>query len=62
MTVYLHASDADLAEAGSDWVMIEANAGRGGGGFYDQHARIWSRSGKLLATTQQMVWYKAEKT
>ena len=61
MTVYLHASDADLAEAGSDWVMIEANAGRGGGGFYDQHARIWSRSGKLLATTQQMVWYKAEK-
>lgn len=59
MTVYLHASEADLAEAGDDWVLIEANAGRGGDGFYDQHARIWSRSGKMLATTQQMVWYKA---
>jgi acyl-CoA thioesterase len=62
MTVYLHASETDLAEAGSDWVMLEANAGRGGGGFYDQHARIWSRAGKLLATTQQMVWYKAAPT
>lgn len=61
MTVYLHASREDLAEAGADWVMIDANAGRGGGGFYDQHARIWSRAGKLLATTQQIVWYKAEK-
>jgi len=61
MTVYLHASDTDLKDAGSDWILLEANAGRGGNGFYDQHARLWSRSGKLLATTQQMVWYKAEK-
>ncbi|WP_420433596.1 acyl-CoA thioesterase [Hyphobacterium sp.] len=59
MTVYLHASKDDLAEAGPDWIMMDANAGRGGGGFYDQHTRIWSRAGKLLATTQQMVWYKA---
>ncbi|WP_394692473.1 acyl-CoA thioesterase [Hyphobacterium sp.] len=61
LTVYLHASADDYAEAGDDFVLLDVNAARGGGGFYDQHARIWSRSGKLLATTQQMVWFKAEK-
>ncbi|WP_421790812.1 acyl-CoA thioesterase [Hyphobacterium sp.] len=61
MSVYLHASAEDYSNVGADYVFIDAYAGRGGGGFYDQHARIWSRSGKLLATTQQMVWYKAEK-
>ena len=29
------------------------------GGFYDQQALIWGLEGKPLATTQQMVWYRA---
>ncbi len=58
MTVYLHASPEDYAAVGTDYMLIEAHAARGGRGFYDQHARIWSRDGRLLATTQQIVWYK----
>ena len=62
LTVYLHASADDYAEVGDDFVLLDVNAARGGGGFYDQHARMWSRSGKLLATTQQMVWFKADNS
>ena len=58
MTVYLHASPEDYAAVGTDYMLIETHAARGGRGFYDQHARIWSRDGRLLATTQQIVWYK----
>lgn len=58
MTVYLHASPEDYAAVGTDYMLIETTAARGGRGFYDQHARIWSRDGRLLATTQQIVWYK----
>jgi len=58
MTVYLHASPDDYAAVGTDYMLIETHAARGGRGFYDQHARIWSRDGRLLATTQQIVWYK----
>ncbi|SDM49430.1 acyl-CoA thioesterase [Maricaulis salignorans] len=58
MTVYLHASPDDYAAVGADYMLIETHAARGGRGFYDQHARIWSRDGRLLATTQQIVWYK----
>lgn len=58
MTVYLHAGPEDYAEVGTDYLLVEAHAARGGRGFYDQHARMWSRDGRLLATTQQIVWYK----
>ena len=27
-------------------------------GFFDQEAQIWSEAGALLATSQQMVWFK----
>jgi len=59
MTVYVHATAEDFEAAGEDYMLIEADGARGHRGFYDQHARMWSRSGCLLATTQQIVWYKA---
>ena len=60
MTVYLHATKADYDECGSDYLLIDCWGARGGRGFYDQHATIWSRSGRLMATTQQIVWYRTE--
>jgi len=27
-------------------------------GFFDQVAQLWTRSGKLIATSQQLVYYK----
>ena len=59
MTVYLHATSADYAAVGGDYLLVDTRGARGGRGFYDQHATIWSRDGRLLVTTQQIVWYRA---
>lgn len=61
MTVYIHASADDLAAVGGDFMLVDTNSARGGRGFFDQHARIWSRDGRLIATTQQVVWYRAKQ-
>ena len=58
MTVYLHATSADYAAVGDDYLLVDPRGARGGRGFYDQHATIWSRDGRLLVTTQQIVWYR----
>ena len=58
MTVYLHATSADYAAVGDDYLLVDTRGARGGRGFYDQHATIWSRDGRLLVTTQQIVWYR----
>lgn len=60
MTVYLHATDEDYAAVGSDYMLVEASGARGGNGIYDQHARMWSRDGRLMATTQQIVNYRSK--
>ena len=59
MTVYLHATSADYAAVGDDYLLVDTWGARGGRGFYDQHATIWGRDGRLLVTTQQIVWYRA---
>jgi len=59
MTVYIHASKEDFAKTCDDYLLVDTDGARGHRGFYDQHARMWSRDGRLLATTQQIVWYKA---
>lgn len=61
MTVYLHATPEDYAAVGDDYLLVETNAARGGRGFFDQFARMWSRDGRLMATTQQVVWYRAKQ-
>ena len=61
MTVYLHATSADYAAVGDDYLLVDSRGARGGRGFYDQHATIWSRDGRLLVTTQQVVWYRVTK-
>ena len=61
MTVYLHATSADYAAVGDDYLLVDSRGARGGRGFYDQQATIWSRDGRLLVTTQQVVWYRVTK-
>lgn len=60
MTIYLHAKDEDYAAVGSDYLLVEATGARGGNGIFDQHARMWSRDGRLLATTQQIISYRSK--
>jgi acyl-CoA thioesterase len=58
MTVYFHADTAELAAAGSGYVLGQAKAQCFFNGFFDHGAQLWSQSGTLLATTHQVVYYK----
>lgn len=58
MTVYFHATDDELAAVGDDYVLHEATATRGVASTADQQVRLWSRSGVLLATSDQLTWYR----
>ncbi len=59
MTVYFHAGAAPLAELGHGWVLGQARAQAFRNGFFDQTAQLWSEGGHLLATSHQVVYYKA---
>lgn len=58
MNVYFHATEPEIAAVGHDFVLTEAAARRGGGGFFDHQAALWRRDGVLLATTEQLSWFK----
>ena len=59
LTTYFHADGQDLAKVDGDFVLGHARANRFSHGFFDQSAQIWSGAGELLATTHQLVYFKA---
>ncbi len=60
MTVYFHADAERLAATGAGWLLGQAKAQGFRGGFFDQTAQLWNERGDLLATTHQVVYYKAD--
>ncbi len=58
LTSYFHADAAQLAAAGSGYLLGQAQAQAFRGGFFDQTAQLWSEAGVLLATSHQLVYYK----
>lgn len=58
MTVHFHAAAAELAEQGSAPLLGTVDAHTFTRNFGDQIAQLWSSSGRLLATTTQMTWFK----
>ncbi|HTR17387.1 MAG TPA: thioesterase family protein [Acetobacteraceae bacterium] len=58
LNIYFHATAAGLEAAGDDYLLVEAIGRRGHRGMFDHAATIWSRAGELLATTEQIAWYK----
>jgi acyl-CoA thioesterase len=58
MTIYFHASGAQLAEAGTGYLLGQARAQEFRNGFFDQTAQLWNESGAMLATTHQIVYFK----
>jgi acyl-coenzyme A thioesterase PaaI-like protein len=58
LTAYLHATAQELAAIGDDYVLVECEGRVGGGGASDERSSYWSRSGKLLATSEQLAWYR----
>lgn len=58
LTVYLHATAEELAQVGHDFILIECEGRVGGGGASDERSSYWSRDGRLLATSEQLAWYR----
>jgi acyl-CoA thioesterase len=58
MSVYFHATDDELKAVGTDFILNEAIGTRGEQSTSGQQARLWSRTGDLLATTEQLAWYR----
>ena len=58
LTAYLHATVEDLAEVGDDFILVECEGRVGGGGASDERSSYWRRDGKLLATSEQLAWYR----
>ena len=58
MTVYYHAGPEELSTAGEDHLFGQARTQSFFNGYFDQSAQLWSRSGHLLVTTHQIVYYK----
>ncbi|WP_182345962.1 acyl-CoA thioesterase [Tomitella gaofuii] len=58
-TVYFHADAEALARQGSEPVLATARAKAFGKGYFDQVAEIWGTDGTLLATSHQLVYFKA---
>ena len=55
-SVYYRAAGAALAQVGDDFVLMESRAAVMRDGYVDQFTHLWSRAGRLLAQTQQMLW------
>ena len=58
MTVHFHADSGQLAESGDGFLLGQAQAQAFRNGFFDQTAQLWTESGTLLVTTNQIVYYK----
>jgi acyl-coenzyme A thioesterase PaaI-like protein len=61
LTVYLHATTAEIAALGDDYLLIECEGRVGGGGASDERSSYWSRDGRLLATSEQLAWYRERR-
>lgn len=58
MSVYFYATREQLSALGDDYVLIEATGTRAEQATIGSQARLWSRAGALLATTEQLCRFK----
>lgn len=58
LTTYFHADHDEITAVGNDFVLASAHANRFSRGYFDQSAHLWSRAGRLLVSTHQLVYFK----
>lgn len=58
MTVHFHATPEELAEVGDSYVLSDVHCRRCEGGYFDHELKLWSRSGALLATSEQVATFR----
>ena len=56
-SVYYRGNAEDFAAAGSDFCLLDSRASLARNGYVDQFTAVWSRTGALLAQTQQILWF-----
>ena len=59
MTTYFHGGADELAAHGSGPLLGAADAKVFNKGYSDQTVDLWSRAGRLLATSHQVVYFRA---
>ncbi|WP_299327236.1 thioesterase family protein [Parasphingopyxis sp.] len=52
------ATEDELAAIGNDHILVESDSNRVRRGMSDQHTRIWSQDGALLALTSQIAFFR----
>ena len=58
MSTQFLAGPEELSTVGDDYVLIEAQGTRIEQSLVGSRARLWSRQGSLLATSEQLCWFK----
>ena len=58
MTVHFHATDDELVDVNDGYVLSEVHCRRCEGGYFDHELKLWSRSGALLATSEQVAAFR----
>ena len=61
LTAYMHATVEEIAEVGDDFILVECEGRVGGGGASDERSSYWRQDGKLLATSEQLAWYREQR-
>jgi len=58
ITTYFHADAHQMAAVGTGYLLGRAVGQRFNNGYFDQHAHLWSEDGHLLASSNQIVYFK----
>ncbi len=57
-SVYFLSTTDEMTAVGDDYVLIEAIGSRAAQGTIGSRVNLWSRAGTLLATSEQLCWFK----
>lgn len=57
-SVYFVATPDEMADVGDDYTLIEVIGTRAAHSTIGSRVNLWARSGKLLATSEQLCWFK----
>jgi acyl-CoA thioesterase len=58
LSVYFHGTDDEIDAVGDGYILNEATGTRATASTAGQQARLWNADGALLATTEQLCWYR----
>jgi acyl-CoA thioesterase len=58
ITTYFHTDAAGLEQVGTGYLLGRATGQQFSNGYFDQAAQLWSEAGVLVATSNQIVYFK----